>query len=129
MVLERTTCTPTSCGTGAECRESYGTIECLCPPGYAGNPYVHCSDIDECTNENSCGQSAVCINTVGSYDCRCKEGYAGNPFVMCSQIQGGVCQDVKSCRCGSNRLCPSGYTCERGRCRNLCEKVCNIMNM
>jgi hypothetical protein len=70
-----------------------------------------------------CGQSAVCINTIGSYDCRCKEGYAGNPFVMCSQVQGGICKDSKNCNCNERVLCPSGYTCERGRCKNLCEKV------
>lgn len=121
--MEKKTCAKTTCGSGAECRDSYGAPECFCPAGFAGNPYVQCVDIDECDNDNACGQSAVCINIPGSYDCRCKEGYAGNPFVMCSQIQVGICQDAKACRCNSKLLCPSGFTCERGRCKNLCERV------
>lgn len=80
-----------------------------------------CDDIDEC-NSNICGNSAVCINTIGSYDCRCKEGYAGNPFIMCSQVQGGVCRDPENCQCKEDLLCPEGYTCQRGQCKNLCDK-------
>lgn len=65
----------------------------------------------------------MCINTIGSYDCRCKEGYAGNPFIMCSQVQGGVCRESDNCQCSEELLCPDGYTCHRGQCKNLCENI------
>lgn len=121
--VETKTCRTTQCGDSAECRELYNNVECVCPAGFGGNPYVGCRDLDECSN-NACGESAVCINTPGSYDCRCKEGYAGNPFVMCARVQGGgVCQDAYSCSCNANILCPVGFSCENGRCKNLCENV------
>lgn len=81
-----------------------------------------CEDINECNN-NACGDSAVCINTLGSYDCRCKEGYAGNPFIMCSQVQGGICREPENCQCSDKLLCPNGYSCQRGQCKNLCADV------
>lgn len=121
-VEEKKSCATTQCGRGALCKEIFKTIECVCPSGFDGNPYVICEDIDECIND-ACGESAVCINTPGSYDCRCKEGYAGNPFVMCSKIQGGICQDIYTCKCNSKVLCPNGYSCEGGRCKNLCEEI------
>lgn len=120
--IAKRTCETATCGIGAKCRETYNSVECYCAPGYNGNPYVHCQDIDECSN-NACGQSAVCINTPGSYDCRCKEGFAGNPFVMCSKIGGGICLDAHSCKCTHEVLCPSGYTCDKGQCKNVCEDV------
>ncbi|CAH1986493.1 unnamed protein product [Acanthoscelides obtectus] len=120
--IERTTCSPSSCGKNAECRDSYKGIECVCGRGFTGNPYISCEDLDECAT-NVCGNGAVCINTVGSYDCRCKEGYAGNPFVMCSQVQGGICREPENCQCSDQLLCPLGYNCQRGQCRNLCADV------
>lgn len=120
--IERKTCQSTSCGTNAQCKETYNDIQCGCQNGFTGNPFIECQDIDECSN-NVCGQSAVCINTIGSYDCRCKEGYAGNPFVMCSQVQGGICKNSNNCKCNERVLCPAGYSCTRGQCKNLCESV------
>lgn len=119
---EKKTCLTTQCGLGAECREGFNTIECLCPSGYAGNPYVQCHDIDEC-NGNACGQNAVCINTPGNYDCRCKEGYAGNPFVFCNAAQVELCDNPVTCKCNTKVLCPSGYSCTKGKCINSCENV------
>lgn len=116
------TCATISCGRSAECHESYNNAECVCPSGFAGNPNYECKDIDECAN-NACGENAVCINTIGSYDCRCKQGYTGNPFSICSKVQVGVCEDYKSCDCNSQVLCPNGYTCKNGKCKNLCGNV------
>lgn len=118
--IEKKSCTTTTCGRGAQCRETYNSVECACLGGYSGNPYVECRDVDECNN-NACGENAVCINTVGSYDCRCKDGYAGNPFIMCASLHGGICSDAKSCACDASVICPDGYSCNNGRCENLCE--------
>lgn len=121
-IQQKQTCSNTICGVGALCKQSFNSIECVCPPGYLGNPYVSCHDIDECSG-NACGQNAVCINTLGGYDCRCKDGFVGNPFVLCSASKGGVCDNPHNCACNANVVCPVGYSCERGKCKNVCQDV------
>lgn len=115
-------CEPNSCGTNAECRDSYNGIECYCRQGFTGNAYISCDDINECGSD-VCGSSAVCINTIGSYDCRCKEGYAGNPFIMCAQVHVGICKDAENCLCNDEVICPGGYSCTNGKCVNACENI------
>lgn len=122
QIQEKQSCENTICGAEAQCRQGFNSIDCVCPPGYAGNPYVSCHDIDECSG-NACGQNAVCINTLGGYDCRCRDGFVGNPFVLCSASTGGVCDNPHNCQCSANVVCPSGYSCERGKCKNVCQDV------
>lgn len=121
-VPERKRCSPAACGANAECQETFNGIDCVCKHGFIGNAYIECKDLDECKT-NVCGDNAVCINTVGSYDCRCKEGFAGNPFIICTEVQGGVCKEASKCQCNEKVLCPTGYSCKRGQCRNLCDSV------
>lgn len=97
-------------------------MECSCPSGFIGNPYVQCQDINECSG-NACGQNAVCINTLGSYDCQCRNGFTGNPFVICLPFQKAQCDDPSTCVCSKDIPCPSGFNCQRGHCKNLCENV------
>lgn len=80
------------------------------------------ADIDECSR-NACDTNAVCINLPGNYDCRCKEGYAGNPFVLCTQIDRGICTNPLQCQCNNNVHCPIGFTCQNGKCKDLCDAV------
>ncbi|VVA27802.1 PREDICTED: wall-associated [Prunus dulcis] len=51
---------------------SRASLECSCPRGFEGNPYLgyHCHDIDECTDHNRCGPRAPhCLNYNGTYEC------------------------------------------------------------
>lgn len=118
----KNTCAQTQCGIGAECRQIDGRVECICPIGFTGNAFISCHDIDECL-ENPCGTNAICINTPGSYTCRCAPGNLGNPFAMCTPSLTKYCDDPLHCACGPTSPCPSGYNCEAGKCRNLCDGI------
>nr|XP_051676343.1 hemicentin-1 isoform X2 [Oryctolagus cuniculus] len=53
------------------CRNTFGSYQCLCPPGYQlmlnGKT---CQDVDECLEQStSCGPNRMCFNTRGSYQC------------------------------------------------------------
>ncbi|KAJ6704947.1 hypothetical protein OIU79_009784 [Salix purpurea] len=44
-------------------------FNCSCSKGYEGNPYLQCTDVDECEDRNSCHGLTRCVNTKGSYKC------------------------------------------------------------
>lgn len=46
-----------------------------------------------------------------------------NPFSICTPLQKNACDDPHRCQCDANTLCPSGFRCEKGKCRDLCEKI------
>ncbi|KAB5564939.1 hypothetical protein DKX38_004993 [Salix brachista] len=59
-----------------DCRMSYtknrttvSAYSCSCLEGYEGNPYLQCTDADECEDQNSCHGLTRCVNTKGSYTC------------------------------------------------------------
>uniref|UniRef100_A0A3Q2GH42 Hemicentin-1 n=1 Tax=Cyprinodon variegatus TaxID=28743 RepID=A0A3Q2GH42_CYPVA len=54
-----------------ECRNTIGSFQCLCPPGYKLLPNGRsCKDIDECVEQGiQCGHSQMCFNTRGGYQC------------------------------------------------------------
>ncbi|KAJ9129318.1 hypothetical protein P3X46_010745 [Hevea brasiliensis] len=60
----------------ANCNKSYISFYetgflCSCKNGYEGNPYLGCTDIDECNDPtySSCQWTTKCVNTPGSYKC------------------------------------------------------------
>ncbi|KAI4389746.1 hypothetical protein MLD38_001939 [Melastoma candidum] len=58
--------------------EDISGYRCNCSSGYQGNPYLGCTDIDECTDPmlNDCVKG--CSNTPGNYTCVCPKGYRGD---------------------------------------------------
>ncbi|XP_034025662.1 LOW QUALITY PROTEIN: hemicentin-1 [Thalassophryne amazonica] len=54
-----------------ECRNTIGSFQCLCPPGYQLLPNGRiCKDIDECVVQGiQCGYNQMCFNTRGGYQC------------------------------------------------------------
>ncbi|KAH9626370.1 hypothetical protein KSS87_015361, partial [Heliosperma pusillum] len=52
---------------------------CNCQQGYEGNPYLGCTDIDECAGPN---RSHKCKNIPGSQTCSCRKGYHGDGLIV-----------------------------------------------
>ncbi|KAG6420210.1 hypothetical protein SASPL_116730 [Salvia splendens] len=52
--------------------QNMSTTICSCKPGYQGNPYLSCEDVDECRNSslNKCQIGTTCVNTAGSFLCQ-----------------------------------------------------------
>ncbi|XP_050368659.1 wall-associated receptor kinase 2-like [Argentina anserina] len=49
---------------------------CQCFPGFEGNPYLNCSDINECNAEVNPCENGRCENRPpGNYSCTCDSGY------------------------------------------------------
>jgi len=63
------------CHRDANCIELQGSYDCRCKPGYDGDGFDSCSDVDECVlNIHDCGigdmaRLDVCINQRGGYHC------------------------------------------------------------
>ena len=58
-------CLRNPCGKNAECSNTEGSYQCTCRAGLTGDPFVACSDTDECAAQtNPCGGEIV------NLDCR-----------------------------------------------------------
>ncbi|KAK7385103.1 hypothetical protein VNO78_30814 [Psophocarpus tetragonolobus] len=70
-----------ACKNNARCDDKdsdYG-YRCICKDGYQGNPYLGCTDIDECmTAKHTCISHKNCENTDGNYTCFCRTWQSGN---------------------------------------------------
>ena len=99
------------CSAHATCRNTIGSYECICNPGYRGDGRV-CYDIDECADgTHGCSQYATCYNVPGSYNCVCNQGFIGD---------GRTCNDIDECALGTDdcsefaecRNTPGRYECK-----------------
>ncbi|XP_020225386.1 putative wall-associated receptor kinase-like 16 [Cajanus cajan] len=70
-----------ACKENSHCNDTdtdFG-YRCTCDDGYEGNPYLGCTDIDECKTDNhTCISEQNCHNTEGSHICFCPDGQSGN---------------------------------------------------
>ncbi|CAN0923353.1 Wall-associated receptor kinase 2 [Linum grandiflorum] len=74
-----------ACRENSDCvySENGNGYRCLCKPGFRGNPYLGCQDIDECAEPEKYPCHGKCKNTVGDYRCNCPVGMRGNGKVAC----------------------------------------------
>lgn len=50
---------PNTCGSNAICRVVSHTPQCLCSPGYTGDPFVHCTPIQCKLFEHNFGRKSI----------------------------------------------------------------------
>ncbi|KAL2318391.1 hypothetical protein Fmac_032267 [Flemingia macrophylla] len=70
-----------ACKENSHCNDTDTNFgyRCTCDDGYEGNPYLGCTDIDECKTDNhTCISEQNCLNTNGSHICFCPHGQSGN---------------------------------------------------
>ncbi|XP_066901573.1 neurogenic locus notch homolog protein 1-like, partial [Halyomorpha halys] len=110
---------PNTCGTNADCRVISHTPQCLCSNGYTGDPFVHCTiiqqtivDIVRPCQPSPCGANAVCREQNGAGSCTCLPEYIGNPYEGCRP------------ECVVNTDCPSNRACIRNKCQDPCPGTC-----
>lgn len=135
------------CGNGAVCINTLGSFDCRCKDGYAGNPFVMCSQVQggicreaencqcsqkllcpngyncergQCQNlcENvRCGPKATCDNGI----CQCAPGYIGNAsdLIVGCKSETGCNSDVD---CSNTEICLH-FSKGIRKCLDACSKV------
>jgi len=110
---------PGTCGLNAECRVVSHTPNCVCLPGFFGDPFLQCNPqqaaipevLNPC-NPSPCGINAECKTRNGAGSCICLPEYLGNPYEGCRP------------ECSVNTDCPSNKACLRNRCQDPCPGTC-----
>ncbi|CAI0397418.1 unnamed protein product [Linum tenue] len=74
-----------ACREDSDCvySENGNGYRCLCKPGFRGNPYLGCQDINECEEPENYPCHGRCKNTKGNYTCSCPVGMRGDGKVAC----------------------------------------------
>eukprot|EP01070_Trichotokara_eunicae_P011543 Trichotokara_eunicae@DN7555_c0_g1_i1.p1 len=81
-----------------------GEKECTCFPGFVGDGWLFCDDINECLRPDTCAEGAACTNLPGSYECNCPPGNIGDGYESCRAPS--VCDIVNPCH--ENATCAAG---------------------
>nr|XP_015220808.1 PREDICTED: fibrillin-3 [Lepisosteus oculatus] len=136
MCMDIDECDRQPCGNGT-CKNTVGSYNCLCFPGFELTHNNDCMDVDECTAlVGQVCRNGQCVNSQGSFQCLCQEGYEltldGKNCVdvnECISLPGtcspGTCQNLDgSFRC----ICPSGYSVQNDQCIDIneCEVEPNL---
>ena len=104
-----------NCGLNAICEFDpvAQNTSCLCPEGYAGDPFDECRDVDECANAtlNTCHLAdpiEECINVNGSYSCVCTTGFdREDELESCIDIDECAERGLNNCRV--NQTCVNTF--------------------
>lgn len=131
---------PGVCGVNSECRVVSHTPNCVCLPGFVGDPFTQCSPqigtelltvnhdcnvafclslVEPVSNEiltpcipSPCGANAVCKEQNGAGSCSCLPDYIGNPYEGCRP------------ECVINSDCPPNEACMNSKCKDPCPGTC-----
>uniref|UniRef100_A0A9J8D4U8 FAT atypical cadherin 3b n=1 Tax=Cyprinus carpio carpio TaxID=630221 RepID=A0A9J8D4U8_CYPCA len=72
--MEVTSCVPSPCQNGGDCKAVGNTFLCGCLKGFTG--LICDEDVNECEREE-CENGGVCVNTFGAFYCNCTAGFDG----------------------------------------------------
>lgn len=111
---------PGSCGANAECRVVSHTPNCICLPGYNGDPFSYCNiqqiqiPIEKPTPciPSPCGSNAICREQNNAGSCTCLPDHIGNPYEGCRP------------ECLLNSDCSQNLACIRQKCQDPCPGTC-----
>ncbi|KRT79966.1 EGF domain-containing protein, partial [Oryctes borbonicus] len=109
---------PGTCGQNAECRVISHTPNCVCLPGFIGDPFTSCTpptlieEIRTPCQPSPCGANAQCREQNGAGACVCLPTYIGNPYEGCRP------------ECVLNTDCPSNKACINNKCKDPCPGTC-----
>ncbi|CAJ0928175.1 unnamed protein product, partial [Mesorhabditis belari] len=74
-------CSPSPCGSDANCTNLIDRADCVCQEGFTGDG-ITCADVDECQFDEAareqlggCLVGTICVNTPGSFRCDCLPGH------------------------------------------------------
>ncbi|XP_072895124.1 uncharacterized protein [Hemitrygon akajei] len=119
----------TSNKCGQICKNTLGSYECSCRPGYLLNQgdKKNCSDIDECANPELNDCEHICQNTPGKYKCACHAGYKLDNEDKKNCIDIDECLSNPCNRKGhcTNTLGSFNCTCVNGFTGRLCSEDIN----
>lgn len=111
---------PGACGLNAECRVYLHAPNCLCLPGFTGNPIDSCDYIEATTlapvnpcKPSPCGAYSQCKIINNQAACSCLDNFIGYP---------------PNCKpeCIVSSECPQNKACVEQRCENPCPGTCGI---
>lgn len=113
---------PGVCGINAQCHVISHTPNCICLPGFQGNPQIECQAPVAQARPNDplprpcvpspCGSNTICREQNGVGACQCLPEFFGNPYENCRP------ECLVSSDCSSNRACVNS------KCIDPCAGVC-----
>lgn len=106
----------------AECRVQNHSPNCMCIPGYTGNPIGVCTQIEtpkppqrdeQPCNPSPCGPNSQCREINGHSVCSCLQGFIGTP---------------PQCRpeCTTSSECAITQACVNQKCIDPCQGTCGL---
>ncbi|XP_022245556.1 fibrillin-1-like, partial [Limulus polyphemus] len=122
------------CGTNALCRVENHNHQCICPPGFSGDPQEkcvrvpsNCASIADCPFNHFCIRGQCLVECSKDDDCAVGEKCFNNHCVElchsdsnCKQNEICVSNHCEvGCRAGEQ--CPDQLACVRNQCRDPCE--------
>ena len=129
------------CGTNARCHSDNHSSQCLCFPGFTGDPYRECTEI-QCFTNLDCADSLICTDNACVNPCKtanpCRVSQVCDVVdhrILCTCENGFILRE-NDCQpqpgkqlsnCIVDADCSDDRACMAESCKNMCDdKPCGI---